>query len=567
MHQPDYRNHQTGEFELPWTYLHAIKDYTDMVYHLEQFPGARAVFNFVPILLDQLESYVAAFESKQISDPLLRLLAQENLNTLSDEQRRFILDSGFRCNQDTMIQPFSQYKHLLDVYKMLEKQGVASMAYLSGQYLSDLLVWYHLAWTGESVRREYNLVIELMSKGGHFSYADRLALFDLIGELIKGLVPRYKALLDAGRIEISSTPHYHPIGPLLMDFQTALESSPNSSLPESPDYPGGKERVQYHIDSAIASHQARFGQPPSGFWPAEGGVSDEFVDLLGQSKCRWTASGQGVLVNSLHKANPGALPDKRQMLYRPYRIAGIEGEVNLFFRDDYLSDLIGFEYAKWHGREASDNFVHELEHILQSAPGHENPVVSVILDGENAWEYYPYNGFYFLSDLYEALQSHPSIRMTTFNDYLSRRAHLDRGEGQPGTEYFAETGTLPGLVAGSWVYGNFSTWIGSPDKNRAWDLLCVAKKSFDRVVASGRLTEAELAAASRQLASCESSDWCWWFGDYNPRLSVESFDKLYRENLANLYRLLQLPVPDSLSQPVSHGGYDVSTTGAMLRAN
>ena len=567
MHQPDYRNYQTGEFELPWTYLHAIKDYTDMVYHLEQFPGARAVFNFVPILLDQLESYVTAFATNRITDPLLQLLVQKDLNTLSNEQRAFIFSSCFRCNHATMIQPFPQYKHLLDVYQMLEEQGESSMAYLSGQYLSDLLVWYHLAWTGESVRREHELVINLMSKGMHFSYADRLALFNLTGSLITGLMPRYSALLDAGRIEISSTPHYHPIGPLLIDFQAARESNPNSSLPESPDYPGGRNRVKYHIDSAIASHETRFGQKPNGFWPAEGGVSDAFVGLLGQSNCKWSASGEGVLVNSLFKSNPERLPDKRQTLYRPYRIDKLEGGVNLFFRDDYLSDLIGFEYAKWHGRDAASNFILELEKILQTAPEHENPVVSVILDGENAWEYYPYNGFYFLSDLYEALQSHPSIRMTTFNDYIDRRAQAEKEQTQDSPSIFAEVGVLQGLVAGSWVYGNFSTWIGCQDKNRAWDLLCAAKRSFDHVTASGRLNEDQIAAASRQLASCESSDWCWWFGDYNPRLSVESFDKLYRENLSNLYRLLQLPVPGLLSQPVSHGGHDATVTGAMRRAN
>ena len=457
MHQPDYRNYQTGEFELPWTYLHAIKDYTDMAYHLEQFPGARAVFNFVPVLLDQLESYAAAFDSNQITDPLLRLLAQDDLSALSNEQRAFILASCFRCNHATMIQPFPHYKHLLDMYKMLEEQGEAAMVYLSAQYLSDLLVWYHLAWTGESVRREHDLVIKLMSKGGHFSYTDREALFDLIGELIKGIIPRYRALLDAGRIEISSTPHYHPIAPLLIDFQTAQESSPDSSLPESLDYPGGRNRVKYHIDSAIASHQTRFGKPPAGFWPAEGGVSDAFVGLLGQNACKWTASGEGVLMNSLHKARPGILQDKCKTLYRPYQIDGLEGKVKLFFRDDYLSDLIGFEYAKWHGRDAATSFVRELEQILNKTDGNENPVVTVILDGENAWEYYSYNGFYFLSDLYEVLHSHPSIRMTTFNDYLSRSE----------TESMAEVGVLSSLVAGSWVYGNFSTWIGSPDKNRA----------------------------------------------------------------------------------------------------
>jgi alpha-amylase/alpha-mannosidase (GH57 family) len=560
MHQPDYRNYMTGEFELPWTYLHAMKDYTDMASHLEQNPEATAVFNFVPVLLDQLEVYARAFEQGHVPDPLLRLLQHENFDELTVEQRDLIVDSCFRCNHLNMIEPYPRFTHLYQIFKLLEEQGEGSFQYLSGKYLSDLLVWYHLVWTGESVRRQNQLVIRLMTKGRGFTYEERCELFKLIGELISGLIPRYRKLQEAGRIELSTTPHYHPIGPLLIDLHAARESQPDTSLPKAQVYPGGRSRMEFHIQSAYETHMQRFGTAPSGYWPAEGGVSNRMLELLAEHPVKWTATGEAVLANSLHKAHPaGSSPDRNQYLYRPYHLEGKAKDVACFFRDDRLSDLIGFEYAKWHGSDAVANFVHQLKDILTHTPGHEDPVVSVILDGENAWEYYPYNGHFFLSGLYEALANDPDIHLTTFSRYLA--------ECNKDQAHCAKPATLPGLVAGSWVYGTFSTWIGSPDKNRAWDLLCAAKQSYDLVMASQRLSDQERAAAERQLCDCESSDWFWWFGDYNPQHSVESFDRLYRENLANLYALLKLPVPDVLSQPLSRGGGHAEAGGTMRRSS
>jgi alpha-amylase/alpha-mannosidase (GH57 family) len=561
MHQPDYRNYATGEFELPWTYLHALKDYSDMVGHLENQPAARAVFNFVPVLLDQLEDYADQFATDTVRDPLLDLLRVKDMNRITKTQRDLILGFCFRCNHTRMIEPFPAFKRLRDMFVMADGHGEAGLSYLSGQFLADLLVWYHLVWTGETVRREYELVIQLMTKGEGFTAQERRQLFDLIGRVIQGVIPRYRKLAEAGRIEISTTPHYHPIVPLLIDFNSARDAEPQASLPEAPGYPGGLGRATFHVNSAIDSHERRFGAPPQGFWPAEGGISDAFLKLLGERGVGWTASGEGVLAHSLRRARDGLpLPQQASYLYRPYRAAGAAHGVACFFRDDRLSDLIGFEYAGWHGRDAVHNFVQALEHIWQQTPEHEDPVVSVIMDGENAWEYYPYNGYYFLTELYSVLSQHAFIRTTTFKDYLEECGTEPHGR-------CAATGDLPSLVAGSWVYGTFSTWIGSPDKNRAWDLLCDAKRSFDLVMAGGRLSEAEQAAAHKQLADCESSDWFWWFGDYNPQHSVESFDKLYRENLANLYHLLKLPVPAQLAEPISRGGGVAEAGGTMRRAS
>ncbi len=559
MHQPDYRDYATGDFMLPWVYLHAIKDYTDMAFHLEQYPQVKAVVNFVPVLLDQLEDYEQQFATGQMRDPLLRLLVRENLNDLSEAERDLVFDSCFRSNHKKMVEPYPTYKRLFDLFKTLEPGGNAGLAYLSGQYIADLLVWYHLVWCGESVRRKHDFVIQMMSKDGGFDHADRKRLFHLIGQLVTGIIPRYRKLAESGQIEISVTPHYHPLAPLLIDLHSARESTPDSSLPQSQRYPGGRGRVQAHLISAKESHHARFGVIPQGVWPAEGAVSTALLEVLAEQKCRWAASGQAVLTNSLRAANP-SLPEHVQYLYRPYHLQGAAGGVPCFFRDDHLSDLIGFEYSRWFGKDAALHFVAQLEAIAQQAPDGETPLVSVILDGENAWEYYPYNGYHFLQDMYSVLQTHPKIRTTTYSDYLDRR-------DAKGGQRFAKDGVLPRLVAGSWVYGTFSTWIGSPDKNHAWDLLCMAKQNYDMVVAGGRLNETEQQAAEKQLASCESSDWFWWFGDYNPSHAVESFDHLYRHNLMQLYRLLKLPVPANLNYPISHGTGDPETGGTMRRGS
>ena len=209
---------------------------------------------------------------------------------------------------------------------------------------------------------------------------------------------------------------------------------------------------------------------------------------------------------------------------------------------------------------SASHFVAQVEAAASLFTAGEIPLVSVILDGENAWEYYPYNGYHFLNDLYSALEENQIINNTTYSEYLNLPEVAE-------DRILAKTGELPGLVAGSWVYGTFSTWIGSTDKNHAWDLLCAAKLKYDLVMAAGRLGEEEKVAAEKQLSSCESSDWFWWFGDYNPSHAVASFDRLFRHNLMHLYRLLKLEIPDNLATPVSHGGGSVEAGGTMRRGS
>jgi alpha-amylase/alpha-mannosidase (GH57 family) len=539
MHQPDYRDHATGEFTQPWVYLHALKDYADMAAHLERHPGVRAVVNLVPVLLDQLEDYADQFATGMLRDPLLRLLGRDESAPLARAERELIVDQCFRANHEKMVQPFAAYKGLHDLYLALERQGGDSIDYLSDRYCDDLVTWYHLAWLGETVKRESQLAQALMAKGGGFAASERRALLALVGEIVAGTVARYARLAAGGRIELSTTPHHHPLAPLLIDFRSAREARPDLALPASGGYPGGEARVRAHVDAALASHARRFGAPPAGVWPAEGALSAPVARLLAERGVRWTASSESVLRHALGAGGDPALR------YRPWRAPGTA--LACFFRDDRLSDLIGFEYAKWHGDEAAAHFVAELEAIAGRGGA---PVVSVILDGENCWEYYPYNGFYFLDALYGELAAHPFLRTATF-------AAIADGAAAP---------ELPRLVAGSWVYGDFTTWIGAPEKNRAWDLLVAAKQAFDLALAGGRLTDAERTVAERQLANCEGSDWFWWLGDYNPAHAVAAFDRLYRANLAHLYRLLKLPVPGALAEPIGSGHGHPELGGAMRRA-
>jgi alpha-amylase/alpha-mannosidase (GH57 family) len=563
MHQPDYRDLSTGEFRMPWVYLHALKDYSDMAWHLEQNPQVRVVVNFVPVLLDQLEDYADQFASRHLRDPLLRLLDHDEQVPLTDAQRAFAFDQCFRANQERLISPFPGYRHLHDLYKSVKAQGEDLIAYLSDRYILDLVTWYHLAWTGETVRRGSSVVMRLIGKGSNYTREDRGQLLDEIGSVVAHIIPRYRALAQSGHVEITTTPHNHPLSPLMLDFRATLDALPQAPLPSASFYPGGRERVSRHLDSALRTHWQRFAQTPRGMWPAEGAVSAAFASLMASRGVSWAATSQGVLELSQHVSrvaakSHGAAPEDvaAGSMHQPWELPTVAPGMLFFFRDDRLSDLIGFVYSGWHGRDAADNLIGELVAIADRASGGPRPLVSIILDGENAWEYYPYNGFFFLSDLYRSLGEHPRIRTFTGSDIVDR--------AMQGLEQ-DRVGTLPVLGSGSWVYGNLATWIGSTDKNRAWDLLCAAKMAYDQVMASGQLTEQQRALAQAQLADCEASDWFWWPGDDNPSESVGAFESLFRLKLGNLYRFLALPVPEELMSAFSRGHQGAVEAGGTMK--
>ena len=539
MHQPQYGDLLSGSYHLPWTYLHAIKDYVDMVAHLEAVPAARAVINFAPILLEQIDDYARQINgfltnSLVIRDPVLAALAQPALPA-DVEQRLILAKACLRANETRVIDRFPAYRRLADMAVWM-KQSPESVHYMSNQFFADLLVWYHLAWLGETVRRSDIRVRRLLEKETGYTLHDRRELLTVIGELLASVTARYARLAERGQVELSVTPYAHPILPLLLDFQCAHDTLPNAPLPHRDAYPGGIERARWHIREGIDVFRRHFGRVPTGCWPSEGAVSQDALKLLADAGFSWAASGEGVLHNSLARSGHAEHAVKAAWLHRPYSVA--DTGMTCFFRDDGLSDLIGFTYATWHADDAVSNLVHHLENIASCCKDHPGHVVSIIMDGENAWEHYPENAYFFLSALYRRLSEHPLLELTTFSDCLKDNA--------------VKPLPLRQVAAGSWVYGTLSTWIGEPDKNRGWDMLADAKHVFDSVV--GSLGPEQRARAERQLAICEGSDWFWWFGGDNPTATVSDFERLYRQHLTNLYQVLGREPPEYLAQVFTRGG-------------
>lgn len=558
MHQPWYRNGLDGEYRLPWVYLHGIKDYSDMAAHLEKHSRMRSVVNFAPVLLEQIDDYaqqLSAFLSKgaPIQDKLLNLLAGVEPVPADTAARAELIAECQRCHAPTMIHTHAPFQRLFKMIGATDESGVGSkhfrcsLVYLSDQYFLDLLTWYHLVWLGQSLQ-DLPIVQRLLQQGSEFSAADRRDLLGVIRDCLANLIPRYRKLAEAGRVELSMTPYMHPIVPLLNDFNNLRCSLPDAPVPQTTHYPDGEARSRWHLQQGIDVFQHYFGMKPQGVWLSEGGVSEDAVSLLDEQGIRWTASGEGVWRNSCRLSGyNGEDEHSKRSLFMPYQ--QVDSKVRVFFRDDGLSDLIGFKYSTWHARDAVADFVQHLENIAVFLNDNaSNQVVSIILDGENAWEYYPKNGAYFLDALYAALSNSDQIKMVTFAEASN-----------------LPTRTMPKICAGSWVYGSFSTWIGSPDKNRGWDYLAAAKVAFDAVMAAGTLDANQQALASRQLGICEGSDWFWWFGDYNPADSVRDFERLFRQQLHKLYEMLGVDAPVYLDKPMSQGGAGAENAGTMRR--
>ena len=546
MHQPQYQDQFNHQFHLPWTYLHAIKDYVDMAAVVEELPQCRVVVNFTPVLLDQLDDYIRQFEcyfsrGESFNDGLLHALSAVGIGP-TETARLAIVRQCVRANENRLIRRFEPFNNLVQMARQALEKPVF-LSYLGEQFFFDLLVWYHLAWMAETVRANNPVVQRLMEKGRDFNLADRRELLGVIDQLLRTIVPRYRHLVASGQMELSVTPDKHPILPLLLDFSCASEAMPDAPLPEYDVYPGGLERAREHLQRGLALFERHFGFRPIGCWPSEGALSEETLRLLQDAGFEWTASGGGVLGNSRHAS--GAADG---CIHHSFRFDA--SDITCFFRDDNLSDLIGFTYSGWNEQDAANNLIHHISNIREACNYDPHTIVPIILDGENCWEYYAANGYPFLKALYSSLIQHPDIHLTTFQEYLKSNPKPIQ---------------LKKLVSGSWVYGTLSTWIGDPAKNRAWDLLCRAKQDFDQVQAAGKLSPAQMDRAREQLAICEGSDWFWWFGDYNPADSVTDFDRLYRSHLRNLYRFLGEPTPEDLNEIISQGGGAAENDGVMRR--
>lgn len=522
MHQPDYR--LDGRYFRPWTVLHALRGYTDMAVHLEAIDGAHATVNFSPVLLDQIEDYSARLkcwrqQRRPIGDALLDALAQP---PTAGPLRDAAIAACGRLDREVADRRFPTLAALLDR---------AAAATLADAEFSDLLVWYHLAWLGETVREIEPRSRALIDKRSGYGEADRHRLLELIGDTVAAVLPRYRRLADSGRVELSMSPLQHPLMPLLIDFASALDAAPGTELPAQA-YPDGEARVRWHLEQGLARFQTHFGRRPRGCWPSEGALSMRTLELLGEAGFDWVASSGAVLANTLKAGERDALPPHQ--LWRASTDTPI-----IAFRDDGLSDLIGFTYRSWDQDAAVSDLIGHCENI---AAADNARMLLIALDGENPWAYYPDGGQHFVRGLYAALANHPRLRPATLSACV---------DALPAT-------ALPPLRAGSWVHGQLLTWVGHPEKNRAWELLIEAKQHFDAALRD--------AGTTLKLSVCEASDWFWWPGDYNPEGAISDFDTLFRGHLRELYGLLGAPVPDVLNRPFSSGaGHPEAEAGGTMR--
>jgi alpha-amylase/alpha-mannosidase (GH57 family) len=509
MHQPYYEDLATGEHILPWVRLHAIKDYWGMVAMLEEFPGVRVTFNLVPSLVRQVQ----AFADNRARDKHLEI-GLKPADDLTPDEARWMVANGFHAPYARMIGPYPRYAELHAA--RLERRP------FSVNDLRDLQVWHKLAWMDPDRLASDSRLLALVAKDRSFSEDDKQLLREIELELLQRVLPAYRAAVERGQIEVSTSPFYHPILPLLCDSDAHQRAHPGAPRPRHRFRRPGDARLQ--IERAIALHEATFGVRPSGMWPSEGSVSDEAVALIGQAGLRWIATDEDILSRSLDVAL-GGRPD---LLYRPYRV-GEAGPVVLF-RDHAMSDRIGFHYQSWDARAAADDFVARVRDAGQrfaQAGGGEVATVSVILDGENAWEYYDGGGRPFLRALYGALGAAPDIETVTMSEAAAAPA-------QP----------LASIFPGSWINSDFYIWIGHRDDHRAWDQLAEARDAFD-AHAAGAPPEAR-DRALEELLIAEGSDWFWWYGDDHSSDQDAEFDELFRRHLRNAYAALALPIPEEL---------------------
>lgn len=530
MHQPCYRDPLTGEYALPWTYLHAVKDYYDMAALVERTEGARAVFNLVPSLLEQILDYAA----ETAVDPFL-LHGRMDPSAMTAENRRFVLENFFSANRERMIEPYPRYLELLYLSgNGTRSSGDDSFRRFGDRELLDLQVWFFLAWTGEEARRRRPELRDLIAKGRNFTAEDKRLLFEIHGELLREIIPLYRKLHQQGKAELSVSPYYHPILPLLCDHNSARIAMPRVTLPRSgfrhPEDAGAQ------VGLGVAYFREIFGFAPAGMWPSEGSVSEEALSIMARHGVRWAASDEDVLAASL----PTGLEDGKRRLYRPYAFARDGVELALFFRDKTLSDLIGFTYARWDAERAVEDFVGRLKVIGKKFPG---ALVTVILDGENAWEYYPENGNRFLAGLYRQIAEDPGLKLTTPLEALER---------------YQDRPVLTRVHPGSWINANYGIWIGHPEENAAWDQLerarsaaVAANPEVAALLSSGGdRKETTAGLICRSLYAAEGSDWFWWYGDDHFSPHSARFDRLFRNNLLRIYRLLDLDPPRELYEPI-----------------
>lgn len=534
-HQPYYPNDLTGDNPMPWVRLHGVKDYYGMALHLLEFPEMRCTINLVPSLLVQIQAYT----DKDATDQPLEATKLPAAH-LSEADALYLLDHFFMANPDQMIRPWPRYYELLQRRALGRNTAAEALKRFNERDLLDLQVLFNLAWIHPLAFGRDADLRKLREKGRFFSEEDKQLVIAKHRDLLRQVIPLHKRLQENGQVELTTTPFFHPILPLLFDKKLARQALPEIKLPRNTG--GYPEDAAVQVRRAMEQHARLFGAAPRGMWPAEGSVCQDMIPLLAQNGVQWIATDEGVLSQSTQgfvRRDAAGHVTNAPFLYRPYRVQQGDHSLSMVFRDHGLSDMIGFHYQRSPGAEAADDFLRHLHNIRQALDPDQPALVSVILDGENCWEHYPEGGVPFLRALYERCTKTPHLRPVKLGDYLEEHPPRDH---------------LPTLFAGSWINHNFAIWVGHEEDNTAWDLLHQTREHL-RERAEQRLASAEqIRQAWEEIYIAEGSDWFWWYGDDHSSAQDALFDALFRKHLQNVYTILGDTPPAELSRAISRSG-------------
>lgn len=533
-HQPYYPDDIAGENPMPWVRLHATRDYWGMAQLLREVPEFKATLNLVPSLLVQLRQYT----EEAHEDAHLRV-SRLSADGLSADDMIYLLDNFFMVHPDHNIRPHPRYNELYEKRGLAIDPAARAAKRFTKRDILDLQCWSNLVWMHPLAFELDPELAAFRAKGQHWTEADKQWLLAKQMELLREVIPLHKELADRGQIELSTTPFYHPILPLLWDKRLARQAMPGVVLPEhlEPTPESGIEQIR----RAVAYHEKLFGAKPRGMWPSEGSVAQVIIPAIAAAGIEWIATDEEILSHStdgwIARDSQGFLRHP-EMLYRPWRVEEKGKSLQIIFRDHAMSDQIGFNYQRMAPDHAAGDFVGRLEAIGRATTanaGHRPTLVSIILDGENCWEYYPNSGVDFLREVYRRVLKHPKIKPTRVSEYLDK---------------FPATDKVGHLFAGSWISHNFGIWIGHSECNRAWDLVFETRQHFTAAVAEGKKSHKQIEHARRELQIAEGSDWFWWFGDSHSSAQQDLFDRLFRKHLQNVYVALEDPVPTDLLHPI-----------------
>jgi alpha-amylase/alpha-mannosidase (GH57 family) len=525
-HQPVYfKDPETGIYAKPWVRVHAAKDYVDMAAMVEQYPDVHVTFNLTPSLLRQVEDLVAG------SRDLYWVKTEIPADELNDEDREFIRNRFFDTNPK-VIARFPRYQEIAADRENSDDWDT--------QTWRDLQVLFNLAWTDPDWLAQEPLKA-LVDKGRAFAEEDKAVILAEHERLLAEVIPVHQRLQESGQIEVTMTPYAHPILPLIIDTNLARVALPKVDLPSRFVFP--RDAVE-QVERGVELYREQFGMDPRGMWPAEGSVAEEMVGITGRNGIIWMASDEEVLAKSLDMGGFGRdsteTVQEADVLYRPYYVSGYNPPpVAIVFRDHVISDKVGFTYSGMPGEEAAADFLQRMHLVKErlEEEGAEGPhLVSVILDGENAWEHYDNDGKAFLHGLYEGLSGDPELKTVTPSEFLAIAPE------QPEIET---------LWAGSWISHDFSTWIGEEEENTAWDYLRQTREILELYLRGNRYaSETALNAAKDAMMIAEGSDWFWWYGADQDSGNDGDFDQQFRDTLKQVYLALDEEVPDYLDIPV-----------------